>query len=295
MKQITISLKEHYPFLQGGTLEGLTMSNPWDNGSAYKRPALIVVPGGAYYMTSRREGAPIASAFYAQGFQVFVLWYMTAPDGVRYPEQLLELSSAVDYVKKHADGLQITVVEPIAERRDDYAAITFTPKASVANWTEWADPNGKLEGITYFISNLSASELTLCFEIDEFDPDQNVAEDGRGERWSVGLGGRILLYDTVKNQQSLVHSNPMVTVPAGFQGWVRIPTSCFTKAAWCTWGNSVFDKTRIAQFTIAAYGLINMGNTFVLGKVGLYYNETVVESIFGDNGNSVADNLQLQR
>lgn len=103
MKQFTVELKEEYPFLQGGVLEGLTMSNPWDNGSEYKRPALIVVPGGAYYMTSRREGAPIASAFYAQGFQVFVLWYMTAPDGVRYPEQLLELSSAVDYVKKNAD------------------------------------------------------------------------------------------------------------------------------------------------------------------------------------------------
>ena len=114
MKQITISLKEHYPFLQGGTLEGLTMSNPWDNGSEYKRPALIVVPGGAYYMTSRREGAPIASAFYAQGFQVFVLWYMTAPDGVRYPEQLLELSSAVDYVKKHADELSVNKDEVFA-------------------------------------------------------------------------------------------------------------------------------------------------------------------------------------
>ncbi len=107
MKQFVINLKDEYPFLQGGKLEGLTMSSPWLDGREWKRPALIVVPGGAYYMTSRREGAPIASAFYAQGFQVFVLWYMTAPDGVHYPEQLLELSSAVDYVKKHADELYV--------------------------------------------------------------------------------------------------------------------------------------------------------------------------------------------
>ena len=107
MRQFTIDLKDEYPFLTGGKLEGLTMSTPWADGREYKCPAVIVVPGGAYAMTSRREGAPIASAFFARGFQVFILWYLVAPDGVRYPEQLLELSSAVDYVKKHADELYV--------------------------------------------------------------------------------------------------------------------------------------------------------------------------------------------
>lgn len=107
MKQFSVNLKENYPFLAGGRLEGLTMSTPWDDGRDDKRPAVIVVPGGAYAMTSRREGAPIASAFFARGFQVFVLWYMVRSDGARYPEQLLELSSAVDYVKKHADELHV--------------------------------------------------------------------------------------------------------------------------------------------------------------------------------------------
>ena len=197
-------------------------------------------------------------------------------------------------VEKHEKGLKIRVVEPIPEKRDDYAAITFLPKSSVDRWEQWVNDEGTLEGVTYQITNLSQAEVTLCFEIDEYDPDQNVAEDYRGERWSVGIGGRILLYDTVKNEQSLVHSNPMITIPAGFSGWVRIPISCFTKAGWCTWGNSTFDMTRIAQFTIAAYGPINMGNAFVLSNVGLYYNETVVQSIFSDNGNSIVDNLQTQ-
>lgn len=196
-------------------------------------------------------------------------------------------------VAKQGGGLKLTVVEPIENKRDDYAAITFTPKASVHSWAQWTNEQGELAGITYYVENLSYAELTLGFEIDEYDPDQNVAQDYRGERWSVGIGGRILLYDTVKKQQMLVHANPMVTVPARFTGWVRIPVSCFAKAAWCTWGNSTFDMTRIAQFTVAAYGPINMGNTFVLDNIGLYYNETVVQSIFSDNGNSIADNLGL--
>ena len=150
-------------------------------------------------------------------------------------------------VGKHEQGLKITVVEPIADRRDDYAAITFSAKGSVNKWSQWKNNEGKLEGVTYYLKNLSSAEVTLCFEIDEYDPDQNVSEDYRGERWSVGLGGRILLYDTVKDEQMLVHANPMVTVPAGFEGWVRIPVSCFAKASWCTWGNSVFDLERVAQ------------------------------------------------
>ena len=195
--------------------------------------------------------------------------------------------------EQHTGGLKLKVVSPIENKRDDYSAISFTAKSSVNKWEQWTNDDGELEGVTFFVQNLSGVETSLCFEIDEYDPGQNVEEDYRGERWSVGIGGRILLYDTVKNQQMLVHADPMVTLPPEFTGWVRIPASCFVKAQWCTWGNGQFDKDRIAQFTIAVHGPMNMGNSFVMSKVGLYYNKTVIQSIFADNGNSIADNLQL--
>ncbi len=108
MNAYTVALKEQYPFLQGGQLECLTTSAVLDGERPeWKRPAVIVVPGGAYWMNSKREGIPVAAQFFARGFQVFVLTYLCAPDGVRYPEQLLELASAVDYVKKHAKELYV--------------------------------------------------------------------------------------------------------------------------------------------------------------------------------------------
>ena len=112
MKAYFISLKEHYSFLEGGNLECILSEYPWDgeNTIGWKRPAVIVVPGGGYAMVSKREGIPVASAFFAKGFQTFVLWYEVAPDAV-YPEQLLELSSAVDYVKKHAEELNVNADE----------------------------------------------------------------------------------------------------------------------------------------------------------------------------------------
>jgi len=103
MKVFTKQLTEDYSVIEGGTLECILMEQPFDAENAdWKRPALIVVPGGAYSSVSKREGAIIAADFLARGFQTFVLTYLCWRDGVRYPEQLFELSCAVDYVRKNA-------------------------------------------------------------------------------------------------------------------------------------------------------------------------------------------------
>ncbi len=104
MKMATVDLKKEYG-LQGGTLACIKMDYPWDDSGAanWKRPAVIVVPGGGYGMVSKREGEPVATAFLAKGFQAFILTYeVGGENGFSYPEQLLELACAVDYVKKNA-------------------------------------------------------------------------------------------------------------------------------------------------------------------------------------------------
>lgn len=106
MKNFTVDLTKEYP-VKGGSLDCILMDLPFDGETGWKRPAVIVVPGGGYGMVSKREGEPIASAFWARGFQTFVLTYLCQPDGVRYPEQLCELAAAVDYVKKHADVFHV--------------------------------------------------------------------------------------------------------------------------------------------------------------------------------------------
>ena len=111
MKVESIDLKDYYP-VKGGTLKAITMSIPFDGDvENWKRPAVIVVPGGAYRMVSKREGEPVAMEFLAKGFQTFVLTYLCSPDEVSYPEQLIELASAVDYVKKHADEWSVNPEE----------------------------------------------------------------------------------------------------------------------------------------------------------------------------------------
>ncbi len=115
MKIYNVKLNEEYPFLKGGNLECILTDRLYDDPNyQWKRPALIIVPGGGYAMVSKREGGPIANAFLAKGFQCFVLTYLCCKENAYYPEQFLELSAAVDYVRKNAEKFNVNPNEIFA-------------------------------------------------------------------------------------------------------------------------------------------------------------------------------------
>ena len=108
MNIYTVDLQKEYG-LKGGLLSVMTAEYPWDDKNQapnWKRPAVIVVPGGGYAFTSKREAETVALEFLARGFHAFVLYYAVGGEtGYSYPEQLIELGASVDYVKKNADTL----------------------------------------------------------------------------------------------------------------------------------------------------------------------------------------------
>lgn len=73
----------------------------------FARDAVLIFPGGAYHMVcDDREGEPIALAYLARGINAFVLHYSVGEE-YRYPSHLTEASSALVYLKEHADELGI--------------------------------------------------------------------------------------------------------------------------------------------------------------------------------------------
>ena len=114
MQYEEISLKDLYGCVSGGTLKVLSMDSPWGPGRNWVRPALIVVPGGAYWGVAKREGECVAADFFSRGYQVCVLKYLCREDGARYPEQIFELGCAVDYLRKNAKRLRINPKEIFA-------------------------------------------------------------------------------------------------------------------------------------------------------------------------------------
>jgi len=65
-----------------------------------KRRAVIMCPGGGYWMRSDREAEPVALQLIAKDICVFVLHYAVRP--AVYPLAVTQLAAAVAYVREHA-------------------------------------------------------------------------------------------------------------------------------------------------------------------------------------------------
>lgn len=65
-----------------------------------KRPAILVLPGGAYVCCSDREAEPVALSYLAEGFNVFLLFY-SARKGFNLPFE--EAQEALKLIRVHAE------------------------------------------------------------------------------------------------------------------------------------------------------------------------------------------------
>lgn len=105
MVEHSINLYDHFgystPANCAGNLTGWIHPTPAEISPRRKRPAVLVLPGGAYAYTSPREAEPIAFRFLAKGYVPFVLRYTCANHS--FPVQLREAAMAMRYIRENAD------------------------------------------------------------------------------------------------------------------------------------------------------------------------------------------------
>ncbi|KAA8819196.1 acetylesterase [Bifidobacterium rousetti] len=80
---------------------GYVADNSREMDPARRRASILILPGGAYAMTSDREAEPVALRFLGRGFNVFILRYSVRPS--RYPVALVEAGEAMRLIRDHAD------------------------------------------------------------------------------------------------------------------------------------------------------------------------------------------------
>lgn len=83
----------------------LTDRNRDPNENPPTRPAVLVLPGGGYEVTSHREAEPIAMRFNGMGFNSFVLYYSCAP--AVFPQSLKDVSRAICIIRDNAEKWHI--------------------------------------------------------------------------------------------------------------------------------------------------------------------------------------------
>lgn len=73
---------------------------------ASTKPAVLVIPGGAYKFCSDREAEPIALAYLAKGLNAFVLRY-SLNDKAAFPTPLNDAEKALRFIRDKADEFHI--------------------------------------------------------------------------------------------------------------------------------------------------------------------------------------------
>lgn len=127
-----------------------------DRLAAHKtRPALIVCPGGGYDHLSPREGEAPAMAFFAAGYNVFILHYSV---GERAGElrPFRELAQTVSHVREHAERWHI--------RPDCIAVMGFSAgghlAASLGAWWQTVAPECKPNALVLGYPVITMGEFT---------------------------------------------------------------------------------------------------------------------------------------
>lgn len=64
-------------------------------------PSVVICPGGAYFDLCEREQFPVAQAFLAAGYHVFILKYSLKEDAKDF-KPLCQLSATISHIRKHA-------------------------------------------------------------------------------------------------------------------------------------------------------------------------------------------------
>lgn len=109
MEITKIKLSEHYDINSNAYVEIVRPTAMLDRGDLNKLPALVICPGGGYFMVSKREGEPVALEFLARGYVTMILTYSTTSneENSRYPMQIEELMAAVDYLTRNAESYAV--------------------------------------------------------------------------------------------------------------------------------------------------------------------------------------------
>ena len=105
MRCFTVSLKEHFAFLNGSeaVLEAYLPYNMTEMCREHqRRPCVLICPGGGYAMCSQREAEPVALQYLKEGYNAFVLWYTVAPK--RFPHALREVAASVELIHRNAEA-----------------------------------------------------------------------------------------------------------------------------------------------------------------------------------------------
>lgn len=167
------------------------------------------------------------------------------------------------------------------------AVLQFGSISGADNWSDWSTA----KGFSLFVKNLETREVSFNVQVvllsDVEGEDGTVTQVGTSYRYSDQLG-MAYFYDTARGiEYASQTSTSRIVIPAGFEGYVRIPFDSY--ALYSASGDSEMDLTKaVSTIFLRSELAYNSNARIVVDDFGVYSGEFVVKSIFRD-GNGIAD------
>ena len=192
-------------------------------------------------------------------------------------------------------------MEPGKDATQPWASVDIWSwtRGFISDWDNWQD----VKGITFYIKNLSNFDFTIDIQLNEYNETwklDNTVTDLRWKRWYCSnlSQGKVFMYDTNLGKEYVNSLKPFVTIPADFEGWVRIPLSNYSIVPWYTsaGGNGDdmdFKNNPVQGFNICVDVTTNAGAIFLMDNLGCYTKETEIDLLFGTSKNTIMDNMQI--
>lgn len=149
-----------------------------------------------------------------------------------------------------------------------------------------------MKGVSFWARNDSDTEIAFNIEVD------CKLSSGLSDRFNIKQGNRFWLYDVNTGKTSIYMTRPTATLPAGFEGWVRIPFTAFARADWST--NGVTKDQFMSEGSMVSYLAITVhsenykNKSFTVNNFGGYQTTPRFSSAFvSSNGKSIAELMEL--
>lgn len=171
---------------------------------------------------------------------------------------------------------------------DAYTAFDLAPTGGFS----WAG----MKGISFYARNDSDVEIAFNIEVDcKTLVPVNGEEKSISDRFNVKQGYRFWLYDINTGKTTIYMTRPTATLPAGFEGWVRIPFEAFNRADWSTNGVTkeyfMDENSTVTYLALTVHAATYANLSFTVNKFGGYTTTPQFSSSFIDAGGKTIPEL----
>ena len=156
------------------------------------------------------------------------------------------------------------------------------------------------KGVSFWARNDSDTEISFNIEVDCRVPDPNNANKKISDRFNIKQGHRFYLYDINTKKTTIYMTRPGATLPVGFEGWVYVPFTAFSRADWST--NGVTQDMFMGEDSVVSYLALTIhaatyqNKSFTVNKFGAYATSPSFESVFvNGEGKTIPELLQLDK